>query len=498
MAQVKTKGPPRIGRPEPTFSVVGPYNSPYADKAIKWFASMGERLRPYQELEFRIMLSRNNDGTWPLSTLGISRPRQTGKSYAARLAALWFAVIEGKSVLYTCQLNDTAKEMFLWIDQFIDRTPEIKRELASKRPFSRQLGNLEVRFRNGARIVMKTRGSSLSRGTTFQIVIIDEAQDFTIDQMNALAPVMVAAGESSLMVYLGTPPDEKAKGTIYMSTRRELKLNPDPELGVWWLEWSIGYVPDDPWDEELWYAYNPGLGTGITEVSMRQSMNRKKLSGDVLGWLREFLGYWSPVVAVSAAIKLQAWEETRITEAEAKAIQGVPSYGIKFDPAGRYGTICRTVKPQNGPPVVEMMARRDMESGLTWFANFCEHEFKKSSVIVIDGAAFADTLVEMCKQRRIPVKLALRQPRPVEVGAACASFANAVGEKMLVHGGPNEAQLTNSAVNVEKRPIGKSGAFGFMSNDDEVDSCVAEAAALSYWGAITSKRNPTKQQAVGY
>ena len=83
----------RTGRQEPTFSVVGKYSYSLSDDVVDVFESEGgATFYPSQKLEMKLMLARNENDEPAAVTIGISKPRQNGKSYAARYYAIYMAV----------------------------------------------------------------------------------------------------------------------------------------------------------------------------------------------------------------------------------------------------------------------------------------------------------------------------------------------------------------------------------------------------------------------
>ena len=158
--------------------------------------------------------------------------------------------------------------------------------------------------------------------------------------------------------------------------------------------------------------------------------------------------------------------------------------------------MCLKPKSKDDMPFVELIDNVPMSEGVSYFADFIEPRWKSASAVVIDGAANATTLVEMLKERKIPVKLVVKTPKAREYGDACSRFSNAVTEKKVTHAGYDE--LTDSVIQCKRRNVGASGCWGFDPIAPEVDSTIVDAAALAYWGAMTSKRQPGKKQKAGY
>ena len=66
---------------------------------------------PWQPHLLDAMLARDARDKYLLRTLGISIPRQNGKSWVVR-ARCFYGALNGEKILYTCQHGDTSDQMF--------------------------------------------------------------------------------------------------------------------------------------------------------------------------------------------------------------------------------------------------------------------------------------------------------------------------------------------------------------------------------------------------
>ena len=177
----------RKGSQVPTFSTVTDWCYTDGEYAAKLFSDYGLRLYESQVYELHVFLARNDDGSYAAKTICISKPRQNGKSYAARLYAVWMAAIEGKHVLYSAHHGKTVRKMFKEIRNFVEGTPDFA---AMLKPGGRGVyaaaGSEGIYFvdENGADaglIEFQTRTNSAARGETYQVIIVDEAQELTAE-----------------------------------------------------------------------------------------------------------------------------------------------------------------------------------------------------------------------------------------------------------------------------------------------------------------------------
>ena len=111
---------------------------------------------------------------------------------------------------------------------------------------------------------------------------------------------------------------------------------------------------------------------------------------------------------------------------------------------------------------------------------------------MVDGASNAQDLTERLLRAKVPQSCIVR-PSASDVIAACSMLNNAVKEQSVTHF--DQPALNLSATHTKRRPIGKTGGWGFASTD-EADATLIEACALAHWQAITTKRDPSRKAVV--
>ena len=475
----------RLGSQTPTWQHVGDYAESAGEAACAYFAKHGARFYGSQKLEFELMLARDEDGGFAAKSLCITKPRQNGKSYAARWYAIWMAMVCGRKVLYSAHHSRTSRDMFKQIADMLESDEAFSREVDS---IYRAGGYEGVYFRKGGCIEFQTRTNSGGRGGTYDIIILDEAQELTPAQQDALLPTVSAAGEIAdgasepQKIYIGTVPGPECQGTVFREIHDRVHAG---ESDVWWLEWGAqgDRLEDVDVDSvDLWYACNPAMGRRMRESTVRDEHDT--MSRD--GFARERLGWWSPTAGLpDFAIPASKWESLALDKAPT---EGRAAYGVKFAADGSEVSLA-AARLHDGKCYVEQIAREPMAAGTSWLANWIAERKSKGCCCVIDGKAGAQALVD--KLGAMPVNYIVT-PSAAQVVAACSALVDGVNEGKLEWFRP-QADLKDSAVTSTRRRIGSAGGWGFGGENP----VPIEAASLALWGVLNSKRNPERKQRIG-
>lgn len=495
----------RRGNQRPTYERVEPYAYSLSEDVAEMFAEDGgATFYPSQLYELELMLARNEDGSPAASTIGISKPRQNGKSYAARFYAVYMAVFEHRDVLYSAHHSTTTKKMFMALCDLFEspeRFPDFAKDIKN---VSHARGYEGFYFNDwkdengvihkGGCIEFATRTNSGARGGTFSVIVIDEAQELTADQQESMLPTVSAASDAQdveLMpqqIYIGTPPSPTCNGTVFRQMHD--KAHDRGEASGWWLEWAIETddilkaIPNKETAMQLAYNTNPAMGYRIAEKTIEDEYANMRLDG----FARERLGWWTPIVEhkIEYAIPTAVWDACRSEEPKP---EGKTAYGVKFSADGSTVSLCGAVIPKEGPARISLIDSRPTGHGIRWLGDWLNERYKKACCVVIDGRNGVDVLVERISDTW-KMKDSVIRPSSKDIIASVGVLTNALNEQSVTWYYGQEA-LRESAVTVIKRPIG--GGWGFGGDN----STPIEAAALALWGATNSKRDPSKEMRIG-
>jgi hypothetical protein len=495
----------RTGNQEPTYSVIGDYAYSYGKEVVEMFEEDGgATFYPSQKHELEVMLARNADNSPSALTIGLSKPRQNGKSYSARYYAIYMSDFEHRDVLYSAHHSTTTNKMFKALCDLFE-SPERYPEFASDvKKVSHVRGYEGIYFNDwidedgnvqkGGCIEFATRTNSGSRGGTYSVIVIDEAQELTKDQQEAMLPVMSAASDISdaskmpQQIFIGTPPSPTCKGTVFADLHDTAH---SVEKGsAWWLEWSVDSqdlfqtVKDADSALECAYLTNPAMGYRISEKTILNEYETMSLDG----FARERLGWWSPSVVqrIDKAIQEDAWDACKSSKMKP---EGKTAYGVKFTSDGEIVCLCGAVMDADGVTRISLIEQKNTVYGLQWLADWLNARYDKASCVVIDGRNGVDVLIDKISNTW-RYKGSVVKPGAKDVIAAVGTLTDAIAEKQITWYEKQDA-LRDSAVTSVKRPIG--GGWGFGGDN----SAPIEACALALWGVKNSKRNPERKMRLG-
>jgi len=127
-------------------------------------------------------------------------------------------------------------------------------------------GKQEIRFKNGARIIVVAATANGSRGLTADFVFLDELRTITPEAMEAVSFTMNARPMAQMLT-VSNSGDKSSK--VLNDLRDKAIANVSPSLG--WLEWSAH--PSRAIDDvKGWIEAVPALGHTMTEEILRHSL----------------------------------------------------------------------------------------------------------------------------------------------------------------------------------------------------------------------------------
>ena len=336
---------------------------------------------------------------------------------------------------------------------------------------NKQHGLESITLTNGGTIVFRTRTPNGGLGEGFDLLVIDEAQEYTDAQETALV-YTVTDSSNPQTILCGTPPTEVSSGTVFLKMREDAFKGDVYETG--WAEWSIPKQTDDVYNTELWYETNPSMGAHLNERKIRS-----EIRGDKIDFNIQRLGVW-----------LQYNQKSEISEADWNrlAVQTLPSLkgqlfvGIKYGIDGINVSMSIAVKSDDGKIFIETIDCQSIRKGNDWIIRFLKEADVRQ--IIIDGKSGQTMLSDELKEAKIKASKIIL-PKVGEVITASVMFNQAMDSGTICH--RNQSSLKQSACNCERRAIGSGGGYGFKSLRDEIDVSLLESAVLAHWACAVSK-----------
>lgn len=476
---------PRIGRQTPTKSIVLPYTETRGQEAIDLYNSSGRTAQPWQELLIYDILAVGEDGLWVHTKFGEEIPRRNGKNEVVVIRE-FYGLENGERILHTAHrtTTSTAASRRLYerlVAAGYEEVIRVKRGTKYTKHFtySKQVGleRIVLLGLGGGTIDFRTRSSKGGLGEGFDLLVIDEAQEYTDDQETALKYV-VTDSKNPQTIFCGTPPTTVSVGTVFVKLRTAALQGESVNTG--WAEWSVDEMTD-PKDKDAWYETNPSLGTVLTERAIMD-----EVGSDAIDFNIQRLGLWLRYNQKSAISKRE-WEALQCKTLP--ELTGKLFVGIKFGHDGECTAMSIAVKTVDDRIFVEGIDCRSQRAGTGWILDF----LTKASIeaVAVDGANGQDLLAAAMKQKKLK---APKLPTVKEIIMANSAFSQALYDKSICHmGQPSMVQIVS---NCEKRAIGTNGGYGFKSILDGAKAELMDSMILAFW--LCREKKPAKKQQVGY
>lgn len=459
----------RLGNQHPTKSLFLPYDKTLGSEAVELYNSTGRVAQKWQELLLDNLLAINEEDLFVHTKFGYSVPRRNGKNEVVCMRELW-GLKNGEKILHTAHRTNTSHSAFERLIDLLNSMGLIEKEdyIAT-----RQFGLETIQLLEGGKVSFRTRSAKGGLGEGFDLLIIDEAQEYTDDQESALKYV-VSDSDNPQTLFCGTPPTPVSSGTVF-TTLRENSLSGDVEDTAW-AEWSVE-EETDMYDIEAWYKTNPSLGTILTERKIKAEIGKDKDDFNI-----QRLGLWIKYNQKSA-ISENDWNRLVI---EKPKLKGGLYVGIKYGKDGLNVALSLAGKTEDGKIFISVIDCQSVRNGNQWIINFLKRINYKQ--VIVDGASGISLLENDFKEYGLKKFIV---PSVKEIINANSIFENAIFQETLCHS--NQPSLTNVATNCDKRNIGTNGGFGYVSQYDDADISLLDSALLAHYLCFNSKGD-VKQQ----
>lgn len=465
----------RIGSQTPSRSLILPYKTSLGDEAVELYEKSGRTAFDWQRFIVNAILAKNDDGLWTHMQFGYSVPRQNGKNEIIAIRELK-GLEDGERILHTAHRTTTSAAAFNRLLAILEEMGYEEDEDYTK---IKATGREQIKFlRDGkGQIDFRTRSSTGGLGESFDLLVIDEAQEYTDDQRSALM-YTIAASQNPQTIYTGTPPTPISSGTVFTKLRENALFGASEDTG--WAEWSVD-KQSDPRDKDLWYQANPSLGLRVSERNIQSEVGNDDIDFNI-----QRLGLW-----------IQYNQKSAISENEWKAlhVDDLPEFkgklfvGIKYGYDGANVAMSVAVKTVDDDVFVETIDCQTIRNGNGWIIHFLRNADIQQ--VVIDGANGQNILAEAMKEAGLKKPIL---PTVKEIILANAMFEQALFQQTIKH--KSQPSLFQVVTNCDKRNIGTSGGFGYRSQVEENDIALLDSVILAHWACANAKE--VKKQRIRY
>ena len=459
----------RVGRQSPTVSVVLPYKDTKGQEAVELYNKSEHTMLEWQEALTYDIMAVDDEGLWIHQKFGYSVPRRNGKSEMA-LARCIRGLKHGERILYTAHRASTAHSIWERLGRLC-----VKCGIRIESSF-RAFGKEHLYADTGGIIEFRTRTSTGGLGEGYDVLIIDEAQEYTPEQETALKYVVTDSANPQTIMF-GTPPTAISAGTVFPNFRKTVLQKDSYASG--WAEWSVPEMSDAN-DVDLWYETNPSLGFILKERTIRSEIGDDKTDFNI-----QRLGLWIKYNQRSA-ISRNEWEALQASKLP--VLTGPMFVGIKFGIDGHNVALAVAVRTKDGKIFSEVVGCKPIREGVSWIVHFLQQADVKKAVM--DGKNGADVLLDAMKDAK------LKKPESITVSQvikANSLFDIAMEKGTFVH--MQQSAVTQVVTNCERRKIGANGGLGYQSTLDGADIALLDSMILAHWICAETKAVKKKQQA---
>ena len=392
---------------------------------IQFCSDIGFPLLPWQELLAIETLKYKEDGRWAHPLVGIMLPRQQGKSTFMALRILFgIYKLDEKMHLATAHKLTTSSEIFYKVGQMIEDS-HILQENFSKKYESK--GSQEIRFKNGARYLIRA-GNSAARGIAGPDVIhIDELREFdTEDVWSSMRFTQMSNKNPQAYFYSNAG---HANSVLLLKFReRGLAAAAGADDSIGWFEWSAEPGADVT-DKEAWYQSNPSLGWTVHEDNIKDSLSDRE---DIFRTeiLCQFVSMINPVISEA--------EWKKCLDPEPKLDKSKDTWmAIDLSPDRKHGALVAGQRLAGDRFLVSLLH--------TWFNPVSIDDKQMANDIApwvrkypVNYVAYSKSTAAAVAARLAPAGIPIYEINGQDYQQACDEFVSAVSSARLVHNGQEE------------------------------------------------------------
>jgi hypothetical protein len=448
-----------------------------ADDAIFLASSYGLIPDDWQEDALEDWLLRGRNGLWLAKTCGMAVSRQNGKNGIIEVRELFGMVVLGEKFLHTAHEVKTARKAFKRLKHFFGeqvndpnaKYPELNALVVEIRSTN---GQEAIVLRDGGSVEFVARSKGSGRGFTVDVLVLDEAQDLTDEELEALLPTISSAPSGSpQIIFTGTPPnpDKGQTGEVFTRVRQDADKGLDPHLAF-----TDYGVPDGPLEKldlddiDTLYQTNPALAAGRLQLEVCRTERRRMSAA---GYARERYGWWGNLSGgenVEGAFPgwNAAGSETREPPERHQSI------GLAVALNREWSSIASAGFTDDDETFVGSVRR---ELGTRWLVDEALRiQDESGCAVAINGAGPGKNLIPDLEDAGVDLTILT----DAEACDAYADMRDGIKNKTHVHG--KHPELDDAVKVTVERKLAQRLALGQVAGGD---GSMAEAAMCAAWAA---------------
>jgi len=395
-------------------------------------------------------------------------PRQNGKNAVIEMRELYGMAVLGERFLHTAHEVKTARKAFLRICSFFENPREYPELAALVKEIRKTNGQEAVLLENGGGVEFIARSRGSGRGFTVDVLVCDEAQDITDEELAALLPTISASPLGNPQVILtGTPPDpmKPDRGQPWRRVRSDGESKRDARLA--WSDFGAadGPLPDIDNNEAI-AEHNPSMEAGLLSIA---EVNRERGLMSPERFAAERMGWWGDSTA--GAI-FPEWPAIVAETPEPATPVGL---GIACDPDATWlslGAVLESDRPHLGS-----LNRVRISDRAHFVAEVARIQQQHGCPVAIDKKGPAGFLIPDLEAANVW----LTEYGLDDFIQASADLTDAIASKTVEHG--DYAELNAAVAAAGWRTVGDRRAFARKIGDISALEAVALALAVSDGGA---------------
>ena len=433
----------------------------------------------WQQAALTTMLGERADGTWAAQEMGLVVARQSGKNSVLEARELAGLFLFGEMrIVHSAHQSATADEAFKRMRNLIEGVPWLDAEVGK---ILGSPGRQSIRLKSGAELSYRTRTKGGARGFSAPIVVFDEAQELTGEQLAAIVPV-TSSFRNRQIIYTGTV---LAGAAVFRGVVERGRQGLGAALG--YAEWS---APEDAASEDVSAILqaNPGIGNrpGLTVEYCLNELQMFRAAGAEHKWREERLSIWPDEATVGQLIPSAGWAScyTKWRPADGQLVDHI---GVASSVDGSYSSVGVAFQHE-GCTFVQVVKH---EPGTDWVIPYVQGlvERRRPRMVVLDQGGPASKSLSNGLDFVLPQGV-LRETKTPETQAAHAQFVDAVLQGRIEHTG--QPVLDAAALGVREKIVGDARMYDRRKSPVVISP--VEAVTLAAWGLIAGTPRPSKYE----